>query len=136
MARFTPSWVLLIAYYAGAIGALYLANALFSGVRLDGLRAAAGAALIVVGVVVTTGLALDRHAAASRPRKRFFRGELLAAAMALVPGFARLAAIAIAATVVPGFNLHGLWAYVGTYAVVYAVGTGIYRLMWRKRQAP
>jgi putative membrane protein len=91
-------------------GALWVADALFDGVRIDGFGA------YVIGAAVL-GLAN----AVIKPLLAVLTLPLIIVTLGLFYLLINIAMVALAEWIAPDFSIDGFWTYVGTVVVIWAV---------------
>jgi len=110
--------VLLLARFAAAWGisalALYIANGLFSGVRIH------GAAAYVIGAAV---LAVAN--AILKPLLALLTLPLILVTFGFFYLVINIAMVALAAWIAPNFTVHGFWTYVGVIVIVWVVNWAV-----------
>ena len=106
--------MLLLARFAAAWGisalALYIANGLFSGVRIHG----AAAYLIGAAVLAVANAVL-------KPVLALLTLPLILVTFGFFYLVINIAMVALAAWIAPNFTVHGFWTYVGVVVVVWVV---------------
>ena len=110
--------MLLLARFAAAWGisalALYIANGLFSGVRIH------GAAAYVIGAAV---LAVAN--AVLKPLLALLTLPLILVTFGFFYLVINIAMVALAAWIAPNFTVHGFWTYVGVIVIVWVVNWAV-----------
>ena len=106
--------MLLLARFIAAWGisalALYIANGLFSGVRIHGTAAyLIGAAVLAVANAVL------------KPLLALLTLPLILVTFGFFYLVINIAMVALAEWIAPNFSIDGFWSYVGTVVVVWAV---------------
>jgi putative membrane protein len=104
---FVPRLVVALAINAAA---LWAADAVFDGVRIDGLAA------YVIGAAV-----LGIANAVLKPLLAILTLPLIILTLGLFYLVINIAMVALAEWVTPDFSISGFWTYVGTVMVVWAV---------------
>jgi len=110
--------VLLLARFAAAWGisalALYIANGLFSGVRIHGTAAyLIGAAVLAVANAVL------------KPLLALLTLPLILVTFGFFYLVINIAMVALAAWIAPNFTVHGFWTYVGVIVIVWVVNWAV-----------
>ena len=107
-----------VARFAAAWGisalALYVANGLFSGVRIH------GAAAYLIGAAV---LAIAN--AVLKPLLALLTLPLILVTFGFFYLVINIAMVALAAWVAPNFTVHGFWTYVGVIVIVWIVNWAV-----------
>ena len=110
--------MLLLARFIAAWGisalALYIANGLFSGVRIH------GAAAYVIGAAV---LAVAN--AVLKPLLALLTLPLILVTFGFFYLVINIAMVALAAWIAPNFTVHGFWTYVGVIVIVWVVNWAV-----------
>jgi len=110
--------VLLLARFAAAWGisalALYIANGLFSGVRIHG----AAAYLIGAAVLAVANAVL-------KPLLALLTLPLILVTFGFFYLVINIAMVALAAWIAPNFTVHGFWTYVGVIVIVWVVNWAV-----------
>jgi putative membrane protein len=110
--------VLLLARFTAAWGisalALYIANGLFSGVRIHG----AAAYLIGAAVLAVANAVL-------KPVLALLTLPLILVTFGFFYLVINIAMVALAAWVAPNFTVHGFWTYVGVIVIVWVVNWAV-----------
>jgi putative membrane protein len=110
--------VLLLARFAAAWGisalALYIANGLFSGVRIHG----AAAYLIGAAVLAVANAVL-------KPLVALLTLPLILVTFGFFYLVINIAMVALAAWIAPNFTVHGFWTYVGVIVIVWVVNWAV-----------
>jgi putative membrane protein len=110
--------VLLLARFTAAWGisalALYIANGLFSGVRIHG----AAAYLIGAAVLAVANAVL-------KPVLALLTLPLILVTFGFFYLVINIAMVALAAWVAPNFTVHGFWTYVGVIVIVWIVNWAV-----------
>jgi len=110
--------VLLLARFAAAWGisalALYIANGLFSGVRIHG----AAAYLIGAAVLAVANAVL-------KPVLALLTLPLILVTFGFFYLVINIAMVALAAWIAPNFTVHGFWTYVGVIVIVWVVNWAV-----------
>jgi putative membrane protein len=108
----------LLARFAAAWGisalALYVANGLFSGVRIHG----AAAYLIGAAVLAVANAIL-------KPLLALLTLPLILITFGFFYLVINIAMVALAAWVAPNFTVHGFWTYVGVIVIVWVVNWAV-----------
>jgi putative membrane protein len=108
----------LLARFAAAWGisalALYVANGLFSGVRIHG----AAAYLIGAAVLAVANAIL-------KPLLALLTLPLILITFGVFYLVINIAMVALAAWVAPNFTVHGFWTYVGVIVIVWVVNWAV-----------
>ena len=110
--------MLLLARFAAAWGisalALYIANGLFSGVRIHGTAAyLIGAAVLAVANAVL------------KPVLALLTLPLILITFGFFYLVINIAMVALAAWIAPNFTVHGFWTYVGVIVIVWVVNWAV-----------
>ena len=110
--------MLLPARFAAAWGisalALYIANGLFSGVRIHGTAAyLIGAAVLAVANAVL------------KPLLALLTLPLILVTFGFFYLVINIAMVALAAWIAPNFTVHGFWTYVGVIVIVWVVNWAV-----------
>ena len=110
--------MLLLARFAAAWGisalALYIANGLFSGVRIHGVAAyLIGAAVLAVANAVL------------KPVLALLTLPLILITFGFFYLVINIAMVALAAWIAPNFTVHGFWTYVGVIVIVWVVNWAV-----------
>ena len=110
--------MLLLARFAAAWGisalALYIANGLFSGVRIHGTAAyLIGAAVLAVANAVL------------KPLLALLTLPLILVTFGFFYLVINIAMVALAAWIAPNFTVHGFWTYVGVIVIVWVVNWAV-----------
>jgi putative membrane protein len=105
-----PSSIRLVLAWAVNAAALWVANALFSGVRIHGWWAyLIGAAVLgIANSVIKPVLALITL-------------PLIILTLGLFLLVINIGMVALAAWIAPNFSIHGFWTYVGTVVIIWLV---------------
>ncbi len=110
--------MLLLARFAAAWGisalALYIANGLFSGVRIHG----AAAYLIGAAVLAVANAVL-------KPLLALLTLPLILVTFGFFYLVINIAMVALAAWIAPNFTVHGFWTYVGVIVIVWVVNWAV-----------
>jgi len=110
--------VLLLARFIAAWGisalALYIANGLFSGVRIHG----AAAYLIGAAVLAVANAVL-------KPLLALLTLPLILVTFGFFYLVINIAMVALAAWIAPNFTVHGFWTYVGVIVIVWVVNWAV-----------
>jgi putative membrane protein len=107
LARFVAAWGI-------SALALYVANGLFSGVRIHG----AGAYLIGAAVLAVANAVL-------KPVLALLTLPLILVTFGFFYLLINVAMVALAAWVAPNFAVHGFWNYVGVIVIVWIVNWAV-----------
>ena len=100
---------LVVAWAVNGLG-LWIANALFGGLRIHGFAAyAIGAAALGIANTIL------------RPILTILTLPLVILTLGFFLLVINIAMIALAAAVAPNFSIHGFWTYVGTIVVMWLV---------------
>lgn len=94
--------------------ALYVANGLFSGVRIHG----AAAYIVGAGVLAVANAVL-------KPVLAILTLPLILVTFGFFYLLINIAMIALAAAVAPNFSVHGFWTYVGTVIILWLVNWAV-----------
>jgi putative membrane protein len=110
------------------VAALWVANALFSGVHIHGWWAyiVGGAVLGIANSVI-------------KPILKLITLPLIILTLGLFLLVINIAMVALAAWIAPNFSIHGFWTYVGTVVIVWLVnwvGRSIADELERSRRRP
>ena len=105
-----PFGLRLIVALAINAAALWVADALFDGVRIDGL----GAFLIGAAVLGVANAVL-------KPLLAVLTLPLIVVTLGLFYLLINIAMVALAEWIAPDFSIDGFWTYVGTVVVIWAV---------------
>lgn len=105
-----PFGLRLVIALAINAAALWLADALFDGVRIDGLGA------FLIGAAV-----LGAANAIIKPLLAILTLPLIIVTLGFFYLLINIAMVALAEWVAPDFSIDGLWTYVGTVVVIWAV---------------
>ena len=110
--------MLLLARFIAAWGisalALYIANGLFSGVRIHG----AAAYLIGAAVLAVANAVL-------KPLLALLTLPLILVTFGFFYLVINIAMVALAAWIAPNFTVHGFWTYVGVIVIVWVVNWAV-----------
>jgi putative membrane protein len=107
LARFAAAW-------ATSALALYVANGLFSGVRIHG----AAAYLIGAAVLAVANAVL-------KPILALLTLPLILITFGFFYLVINIAMVALAAWIAPNFTVHGFWTYVGVIVIVWVVNWAV-----------
>ena len=107
LARFTAAWGI-------SALALYIANGLFSGVRIHG----AAAYLIGAAVLAVANAVL-------KPVLALLTLPLILITFGFFYLVINIAMVALAAWIAPNFTVHGFWTYVGVIVIVWVVNWAV-----------
>jgi putative membrane protein len=107
LARFVAAWGI-------SALALYVANGLFSGVRIH------GAAAYLIGAAV-----LAAANAVLKPILALLTLPLILITFGFFYLVINIAMVALAAWVAPNFSVHGFWTYVGVIVIVWVVNWAV-----------
>ena len=107
LARFAAAWGI-------SALALYVANGLFSGVRIH------GAAAYLIGAAV-----LSVANAVLKPILALLTLPLILITFGFFYLVINIAMVALAAWVAPNFTVHGFWTYVGVIVIVWVVNWAV-----------
>jgi len=107
LARFAAAW-------ATSALALYVANGLFSGVRIHG----AAAYLIGAAVLAVANAVL-------KPILALLTLPLILITFGFFYLVINIAMVALAAWIAPNFTVHGFWTYVGVVVIVWVVNWAV-----------
>ena len=107
LARFTAAWGI-------SALALYIANGLFSGVRIHG----AAAYLIGAAVLAVANAIL-------KPLLALLTLPLILVTFGFFYLVINIAMVALAAWIAPNFSVHGFWTYVGVIVIVWIVNWAV-----------
>ena len=121
--------MLLLARFAAAWGisalALYIANGLFSGVRIHGTAAyLIGAAVLAVANAVL------------KPLLALLTLPLILVTFGFFYLVINIAMVALAAWIAPNFTVHGFWTYVGVIVIVWVVNWAVTAFIDRTVRRP
>lgn len=105
-----PFGLRLVVALAINAGALWVADALFEGVRIDGLGA------FVIGAAV-----LGIANAVLKPLLAVLTLPLIIVTLGFFYLLINIAMLALAEWIAPDFSINGFWTYVGTVVVIWAV---------------
>ena len=115
----------LVVAWAINAAALWVADALWDGVRIH------GAAAFVVGALV---LAIAN--AVLRPVLAILTLPLIIVTLGFFYLVINIAMVALAEWIAPNFSIDGFWSYVGTVVVVWAVNWIAHELLERTERRP
>ena len=107
LARFAAAWGI-------SVLALYVANGLFSGVRIH------GAAAYLIGAAV-----LAAANAVLKPILALLTLPLILITFGFFYLVINIGMVALAAWVTPNFSVHGFWTYVGVIVIVWVVNWAV-----------
>ena len=121
--------MLLLARFIAAWGisalALYIANGLFSGVRIHGTAAyLIGAAVLAVANAVL------------KPLLALLTLPLILVTFGFFYLVINIAMVALAAWIAPNFTVHGFWTYVGVIVIVWVVNWAVTAFIDRTVRRP
>jgi putative membrane protein len=105
-----PFGLRLVVALAINAAALWVADALFDGVRIDGL----GAFLIGAAVLGVANAVL-------KPLLAVLTLPLIVVTLGLFYLLINIAMVALAEWIAPDFSIDGFWTYVGTVVVIWAI---------------
>jgi len=113
-----PLAVRLLVAWAINVAALWIADALFDGVRIDGTTAflVGGAVLAIANTVF-------------KPVLTLLTLPLILVTLGFFLLLINIAMVALAEWIAPDFVVDGFWAYVGTVIVVWLVNWAGYKLV-------
>ena len=121
--------MLLLARFIAAWGisalALYIANGLFSGVRIHG----AAAYLIGAAVLAVANAVL-------KPVLALLTLPLILVTFGFFYLVINIAMVALAAWIAPNFTVHGFWTYVGVIVIVWVVNWAVTAFIDRTVRRP
>ena len=118
LARFTAAWGI-------SALALYIANGLFSGVRIHG----AAAYLIGAAVLAVANAVL-------KPVLALLTLPLILITFGFFYLVINIAMVALAAWIAPNFTVHGFWTYVGVIVIVWIVNWAVTAFIDRTVRRP
>lgn len=106
----TPLLIRLAAAWAINVAALWVADALFAGVKIDGL-----------GAFLIGGAVLGFANAIIKPALAFLTLPLIILTLGIFLLVINIAMVALAEWIAPDFAVDGFWSYVGTVIAVWLV---------------
>src|ERR687883_139410 len=120
-----PFGIRLLLAWAVNMGALWIANALFDGVRIHGW-----AAYLIGGAVL--GIAN----AVLKPILAVLTFPLIVVTLGLFLLVINIAMVALAEWVAPNLSIDGFWSYVGTVVVIWAVNWFAHQVAGEAQRRP